>query len=167
MYDFLYRQHINFKYRGRNHLCNSPLTSFASHVLCLYPSDISRGSGNNFQNLSWQWQKHKPPAQFSNQDWKWERDMALLGPYGHIQLDKKKPRLSLPVHDAPKQVSFECQIIDSFCDGISVLQMNLNQHLAIIFKSFFSIGTPASICRGVVSEINITNQPFKSSRVFF
>lgn len=91
--------------------------------------------------------------------------MALLGPYGHLQLDKK-PRLSLPVHDAPKQVSFECQSIDSFCDGISVLQMNLNQHLAIIFKSF-SIGTPASIRRGVVSEINITNQPFKSSRVFF
>ncbi|KAG5619766.1 hypothetical protein H5410_004984 [Solanum commersonii] len=39
-----------------------------------------------------------------------------------------------------------------------------NQNLEAMFISLFSIGAPASIHLGVVSEIIEANQPFKSSR---
>jgi len=39
----------------------------------------------------------------------------------------------------PRQAAFAWQRIDSFCEGMMELLMNLNQYRAATFKSFFSI----------------------------
>jgi len=37
--------------------------------------------------------------QLRNQDWEWERGLALLGPYGHILLDEQTKIKIISVND--------------------------------------------------------------------
>ncbi|KAG5586857.1 hypothetical protein H5410_047291 [Solanum commersonii] len=61
----------------------------------------------------------------------------------------------------PRQAAFGWRKMDSFWDGIMVLLIKLNQNLAAMLRSLFSIGASASIHLGMVSEIRGANQPFK------
>ncbi|KAG5631033.1 hypothetical protein H5410_002750, partial [Solanum commersonii] len=63
-----------------------------------------------------------------------------------------------------RQASFRWRKMDSFWDRIFVLLIKPNQNLAVMLRSLFSIGAPASIHLRVVSKIRGTNQPFNSSR---
>ncbi|KAG5606286.1 hypothetical protein H5410_027778 [Solanum commersonii] len=74
------------------------------------------------------------------------------------------PKFSVvPLMRQPKWADFAWSMIDSFYEDMIVLLMKPNQYLVAIFRSFFSITTPASIHLGVPSDINRANHSFITS----
>lgn len=76
--------------------------------------------------------------------------------------------MSTLLHDmiAPRQVVLGCLRMDSFWEDIMVLLINPNPNRVPMLKSLFSKGNPSLIHLLVVLEINGTNQPFRSSKIY-